>query len=129
MTPIEIIALSFALLAIVKMVVLLINHKTWMKIPDVVIKYPLVMGFFYLALAVLFGYYLLQVMTIIQLFVAVMFGALIIGLTWMTDADALERILAPYKKMARKEFLKKYWIELIVWMAISLYVVYLVLLA
>jgi hypothetical protein len=129
MTPIEIIALVFASIAIVKMVVLIINHKTWMKIPDFVVKYPLVLGFLYLALAVLFGYYLLQVMTFVQLFVAVMFGAILIGLTWITDADALERILAPYKKMARKEFLKKYWIELVIWLAISLYVVYAVLLA
>tara|TARA_Y100000034_G_C6617735_1_gene269195 strand:+ start:168 stop:557 length:390 start_codon:yes stop_codon:yes gene_type:complete len=129
MTPIEIIALIFASIAIVKMVVLIINHKTWMKIPDFVVKYPLVLGFLYLALAVLFGYYLLQVMTFVQLFVAIMFGAILIGLTWITDADALERILAPYKKMARKEFLKKYWIELILWLAISLYVVYAVLLA
>ena len=127
MTPIEIIALVFASLAIIKMIVLLINHKAWMKIPDFIVDLPWLFGVIYFALAVLTGYYLLQVMTVVQLFVAILFAALIIGLTWITDTDALERILAPYKKMSRSEFLKKYWIELILWFAFSGYVIYLVL--
>ena len=127
MTPLEIIALIFAILAIVKMLVLLIDHKKWMKVPDFFVEHARLFGLLYLALAILVGYFLFVEIGVVNLFVAVLFAALIIALTWITDANALERILAPYKSMTRAEFLKKYWIELVVWFVFAGYVLYVIL--
>lgn len=78
MTPIEILALTTAILIITKLIVMIFKPRFFFKIAEKVIKYRHTLMIIYLFLAIIVGYYLLQELTIIQIAVAMLFASFVI---------------------------------------------------
>lgn len=117
---IEIIALIAIILAAIKILVLLVNPKTWMSVVKFVYGNPSVTMVVSLILSVLVLWYLLGAgITIIEIF-AVM--TLIACLGAMGVAAYSKDIVALAGKMLKdKNVVKKAWLAIIVWIALILW--------
>ena len=77
MTPVEIIALILAIFILVKLVVLAIRQKAWMRIPRVVFAKPILAMIVSILLAGVVLYYLLMEISIVHIFASMLFFALL----------------------------------------------------
>jgi hypothetical protein len=119
-TAVEIIALVLLALAVVKMLVLLISAKSWMNLAKKLYGNKLVFQLVCLVLAAVVFYFLLQELTVIQIFAATAFVALLIGIGL---ADPIKRILPIYRKQIKeKTLLKSNWLYIILWLALMAWV-------
>jgi len=120
MTPIEIIALIVAILIAIKIVIILVKPKAWV---DSVVKKvwvnPLVIGITCLILAAIVLYYLIQGgMTIIQIFAVMGFVALLGGLGVAVYAS---EVIGFAEKLLKQGIVKKSWLQLIIWIALTIW--------
>ena len=107
-TAVGIIALVLLVLGVVKMLVLLISPKSWMNLAKKLYNNKLVFQLVCLVLAAVVFYFLLQELTVIQIFAAMAFLALLIGIGL---ADPIKRILPIYRKQIKeKTLLKSNWL-------------------
>ena len=120
MTPIEIIALIFVIVAILKLIVLFVAVKPAkaMKIAKPLwTQHPAVVHIVGIALLAVLGYFLLQELSIVQLVAAMFFGFLLMAM-----------FLMPYTKSVLKlaeEILKnkcKAWLAWLIILVMSLWV-------
>ena len=121
-TPIEIIALVLLVLAAVKMIVLLISAKAWMKFAKKLYKNKLVFQLVCLVLAAIVLYYLIQGgMSIIQIFAVMVFTTLLLALGL---ADPIKKIIPVFEKHIKdKTLFKTYWLYTLVWLALMAWAV------
>jgi hypothetical protein len=121
MTPIEYMAAIVAIAVIVKLLVILIKPTTWMNlVVKPVYSSPIVLMIVGLVLAAGSLWYLLEELTIIQIF-AVMFFLSMVAM--ITSAVYSSEILAVVKKILRdKKFLKLAWLSIIIWFALAIWV-------
>ncbi len=122
MTPIEIIALIFIAFAVIKLSVIWFSPKAWMKIPKAMFSRPIALSVVSLALAGVVLYYLLQELTIVQVFASALFILLVI----MASMTVFGKEIVPFaeKLMAGKSILKRMWFPLIVWDILIFWVLY-----
>lgn len=73
MTPVEIMALCLALLVVIKFSVIAYNPNRWFHFAQKVYSNSAALTIASLFLAALTGYYLLQELTIVQVFAAILF--------------------------------------------------------
>src|SRR3989338_4532993 len=73
LNPIGIMALFIALFALIKIIVLLINPKHWMKVVRFIYGNPKTTSVISLILAAITLYYLLQQLTIVHIFAVILF--------------------------------------------------------
>jgi len=120
MTPIEWMAAIIAVIAVVKILVLLIKPRAWMNgVVKPVYSNPIVLMIVGLALAAGSLWYLLEEITIIQIF-AVMFFLSTLAL--ITAAVYANEIIAVANKMLKnKKFLGKAWLSIIAWLALAIW--------
>lgn len=119
MTPIEIIALIVILVAAIKIIVLLINPKSWMGVVRKVWTNPMITSVISLILAAVVLYYLLQEITIIQVFAAM---ALVGLLAALGIAAYSNEIVALGEKMLKdKAVIKKAWLALLIWIILIIW--------
>ena len=78
MTPVEIIALIFVVIGVIKLVVLMISPKSWKSVPDAFFKQPILMMLVSFVLAAIVLYYLLTEMTIVQIAAVMLFTLLLL---------------------------------------------------
>jgi len=122
MTPIEIIALVFALAVLIKAVTFLIFGKKMVKYAEKMIKQTTVLMIMFLVLLIVIGYYVISALGIIPVAAAVLFGHALIGLMFVQFPKV-------YTMMAKKFFndrprlwlLFLPWIILAVWVLIELF--------
>ncbi len=122
MTPIEIFALIVAVIAIVKVVVLLVNPKSWMKFAKAIYAQPAASMIVSLLLAAVVLYYLLTELTIVQIFAAVLFTMLLALSSF--SAFPKELLEMANKLLEDKSIMKKAWLPTIVWVALIVWVLY-----
>ena len=120
MTPIEIIALIFAILAAIKIIVILVKPKVWV---DSVVKKvwinPLITGTICLILAAIVLYYLIDGgMTIIQIFAVMGFVALLAGIGIAAYA---KEVVGCAEKLLKQGIVKKSWLQLIIWIILTIW--------
>jgi len=119
-TPVEIIALVLLIAAVVKMVVLLINNKSYGKFVEVLFKNKVVTQIIFLILAAVVFYYLIQELTIIQIFAVAAFVACLIALGLK---EVYKPIISMYKKHIKNGTLwKSYWLYTLIWLALMVWV-------
>lgn len=125
MTAVEIIALIFVALSVVKFIVLFTKPAAWYGSPNPLIK--LVQNqvsaiIFSLVLGGVILYYLLLEISIVQVFAAMAFSFILLIFTMAPDVrkifDPLVRHLEGQKLFAR------YWFPLLVWLALMAWVVW-----
>lgn len=120
MTPIEIMALLVVSLGLIKTVVILIDAKKWMGVAKAVYGNPQVTQVIALALAGLSLWYLLQELTIVQVWASMAFFMMVMVLS---AAVAGKELLALANKLLRqKNLLQKWWLATLVWVGLSLWV-------
>ena len=120
MTPIEILATIFAVLVIVKLVVVTVKPDLWMRAAGAMLKSAVLTTLIYLALAVIIGYYIFTDLNVVQVGAVMLLASMLIGIG-----------LGPYSKIILKlgeEFLSvglsKAWLAMLIWAALAIWVLY-----
>jgi len=121
MTPIEIIALVFAIAIIVRTTVIFAYAKTWVTWIEKIAKKKSLLTAIALTLAVIVGYYVFAAMSIVNIVAAIVFGALLLALALLQH---METIAKKHKKHDAIDLLKQYWLALIMWVGLALWVLY-----
>ena len=120
-SPLEIIAVLFAVLVIVKLVFIVVNKQLFYKNVVKPLYSSKINGGVFGILAVVVFYYLIQELTIVQIFGAMVFTSLLMGAT-------LARFSKDLLKLADKVYKKKFdswmWIYALIWVVLSLLVLY-----
>jgi len=114
MTPVEIIALIVIITAAIKMIVLIVNPKSWINFTKKSYSKPGIIKIISLVLAVIVLYCLLSAgITIVDILAVTAFVALLIvvGL-----ADEIGSIMKKYEALLKKRTLwKEYWLYALLW--------------
>jgi len=123
MTPVEIIALIFVILASVKILVILVKPKAWL---DSVVKKvwvnPLITEVVSLVLAGIVLYYLLDSgIDIIEIFAVIAFVGLIAAVGVAAYAKEFVGLAG---KLAKQGIVRKAWLQLIIWIALIIWALY-----
>jgi len=119
-TVIDWFALVLALLVIIKLVVISFRPKTWMdKVARPVWSNSSLTKTISLILAIVVLYYLLQTLTIVQIFAVALFFSLISA---STMASFSKEILSLGDRMIKGNVLKGNWFLILVWLALSVWV-------
>ena len=122
MTPVEVIALVFALLSLVKLVVILIDPRIWMKKVVVPIYKSHISVFVMSLFALLVLYYLLQELSIVYIYAAIGFTSLFIGIGFLHHPS--EVLDLAKKILSKKKHPMIHWYFILVWAALTLWVLY-----
>ena len=125
-TPVEIIALIFAALGVIKILVILINKDTWHKhvVKPIYGSDARIISIVTLVLAAAILYYLLLEMTIIQVFAAMAFFSMLIMFSFIHYQKDLMGFI---NKVYNKNFGGWLWVYIVIWLVLCLWVVYLIL--
>ena len=122
MNPVEIIALLTALIVPIKLVILMRSQKFWFK--NVTSNYWVGSGNTIMILSFLVSvvslYFLLQELTIVQIWAALFFSMALISMALAPFSKYL--LEAENRWFTETNTVKKGWLSTIVWVAISLWV-------
>ncbi len=121
MTSLEILALIFAILILVKVLVVLINPKKWMGFATAVWRQGPILTVIYVILTVLTGYYVLDKLTIVDVGAVLLFTSLLMALT---AVPYVKKILEIKNGLDDKNLVKKSWLPLLIWVAIAVWIIY-----
>ena len=121
----EVISVIFAILIIIKVVLVLFARGSLLSVRKSLSKIPRVMSLISLALCLIIFYYLVQEITLVQLFAAVVFTFLLIGA--MVSLYSKEMIEFSTKILKRK-FYPEMWVYYIVLLLFSIVVLKIILL-
>ncbi len=116
METIAIFALIIALLALIKILVILVKPKVWSNLVKIVWSSSNAMMIICFLLASIVFYYLIQELSIIQIMAVVLFIALLGG---MSVAVYSKEIVSLANKMLNdRKFLSKGWLAVLIWLVL-----------
>lgn len=122
MTPVEIIAAIFAIAVIVKLIVIVINKMVWYKgVARPIYGNLTVSAIVSLVLAVIIFYFLIQELTIVQIFAALAFSGMLIGFGFLAYGKGIRPFV---EKAYKQKFSGLVWIQIIIWLVLVLWVLY-----
>ena len=119
MTPIEWMALLFVAFAIVKILVIIWEPKKWLVFVEFVYAKPVVTTIVGLVLAVITLWYLLQDLTIVDVFGVLLFFMFIMLMSFATMKK--EMLPMARKALKDKNILKRAWLPTLVWVVLLLW--------
>ena len=121
MTPIQIMALIVALLGAIKTIVVLIKPKAWVdKVVKPIYANPMVTSIVALIIGGVSLWYLLQELTIVQIFASMLFFMALMLLGFA--AFSKDTLAFAQKLLKDKECIKRSWLLLILWIALLIWV-------
>jgi hypothetical protein len=121
LTPIEWIVTIFAVLGLIKIIVILVNKEGWWPVVKGAWSRPGLTGAVSLILAAIVLWYLLQELTIVQILAAMAFTALLMVFAFIQYSDEL---LALAKKILKKKFSGWLWLYIVIWVVLLLWALY-----
>lgn len=122
MAALDVIATIFAILVLVKLVVVLINPRLWMEhVAKPLLGNPRLATTVYGVLAVVVGYYVLTRMYIVNVAAVMAFTALVMGVGMMPYSKTLLR-MAEEMSATRADLLRNAWLPIVIWGVIALWV-------
>ncbi len=121
MTTIEIFALIAAIAVLIKLLVILTKPKAWMNLVEKIYNVPSLTMIVSLVLSAVVLYYLLQEITIIQIFAAMLFIALLAAATMSTYFNEVKTLAG---KLLKQGAIRKAWLSIVIWLALSIWVLY-----
>jgi uncharacterized protein YybS (DUF2232 family) len=122
LTSIEWIVTIFAVLGIIKIIVILINPGKWLDATKEIYKNPGVASVVSLVLAAIVFYFLLQELTIVQIVAATAFVALLVAFIFLQYSKDL---LSLAKKMLDRKISAGWqWLYIIIWAVLLLWALY-----
>ncbi len=122
---VETFALIIAVLAAIKIIVILVKPSSWMKVVKTVYMSPILTTIISLILAALVLNYLLAEVTIVQIFAVMLFAALLGAIS--VSAYSKEVISMASKMLKDKTIVKRAWLAILVWIALIIWVLYVLL--
>lgn len=122
MRPVEILALLVAALVAIKLFVIIVRPKSWLRVVKTIYARPVLTMALALAAAAVILKYLLRELSIIQIFAAMSFmmALMVIGIA----AQGKEIIGVAEKLLQDKNVIKKAWLSIIVWISLIAWVFY-----
>lgn len=124
MGAIDVLAVIFSLLILVKISVILIaGPKVWMRVPQILLKYKQMMVLVYSLGILITGYYLFTALSVTELMAALLFCLLLLGVSLVAYYEC---ILKTAQKLmsTRKSVLKQFWLQLIFWTVLAVLVLW-----
>jgi len=119
MTPIGIIALILIIVSAIKIIVILVNPKSWADIVKKIWANPMVMSIVSLILAAIVLYYLIQSgLIIVQILAVTAFVGLLMALGIGIYAN---EVISMATKMLKKGILKKAWLYTLIWIILLIW--------
>ena len=120
LAPIEFIATVLALVVLIKIIVIIINKKIWLdKVAEPVYKNSKASSVVLIILALVILYYLLQELSIIQIYAVVAFSSALIGFGLMRYS---KEFLQTIRKVYSKKLDSWSWVSIIIFVILSLWV-------
>ncbi|MEE9125297.1 MAG: hypothetical protein V3U14_12540 [candidate division NC10 bacterium] len=126
MTPLEIIATIFAILILVKISIVMMNPKLWLKIAEPVMRNYTLTAVVYAIVAVIVGYYIFASLNIVQVAAVMLFTAILIGLGLLPFHKHFMKIGQEMSE-SRSVMFQKVWLQIVIWVAMAVWVLYAVL--
>ena len=123
MTPIEILATIFAILVLVKLLIVAVNPKLWMKGVESIVSNYAFTTIVYVLLTVIIGYIIFKSLSIVQVAAVMLFTSVLIGLTMV---PYLDKLLALGKEIVgtRSEMFRRGWLAIVIWAGIAVWTLY-----
>ncbi len=119
-TSVEILALIFLIVASIKTVVILIKPSAWLNgVVKKVWAKPRLMMIISLILSVVVLYYLIQSVTIVEIFAVILFLSLLAAVG--ISVYYKEMISLAQKLMKDRTIIKKSWLYIIIWIALIIW--------
>jgi len=121
MNAVEIIALLFAVLVLVKLSIVYTKPDFWMqKVSSPLLQRAEKLKWIYLVAALVVGYFLLGHMSIVEITAAAFFTALLIGYGFLCFPSITQRLLDDM--LQYKTILKQAWLYSIIWVVLAVWV-------
>ncbi|MBW3002258.1 hypothetical protein KY338_03805 [Candidatus Woesearchaeota archaeon] len=122
MTPIQIMALIVAVLGAIKLLVIIVDPKIWLKkVVKPIYANTMVASLLGLIIAGVSLYYLNQELTIVQIFAVLLF---FMGLMLMSFAVMAKEMVGLADKVLRKDGLMRFWLPMLIWVLLLIWVFY-----
>jgi hypothetical protein len=122
LTAIEWIAVVMAVVGIIKILVILVNKKAWFENVVVPIYSRMaVTSVVFLVLAGVVFYYLLQTLDIVTIFAVMAFTALFMGAGLVSYSKDIGAFV---KKIYKQKFSGWLWLYILIWLALSVWVLW-----
>ncbi len=124
LTAVEVIAVLFALFILIKMVFLIVKKEAWfnaMVKPS--IKNSKGIGIVFLVLVAVIFYYLIQALSIVEIFAVLAFSCFLIFLSLFAYSEDLFKFA---KKIYSKNFNFWMWLQILIWFVLAVWVLFVV---
>ncbi len=122
LTPVDIIVTIFVLLALIKLIIVLINKELWYRnVVKPIYSNIKITGFIFVILAILLFYFLLQELSITQIFAVIAFSSFFIVLSFLQHQNEFMQLV---EKAYKKEFNIWSYLYIIVWLILLIWVLY-----
>jgi len=124
LNSIEVIAVLFALFVLIKMIFLVVKKKAWfnaMVKPS--IKNSKGIGLVFLVLVAVLFYYLIQSLSIVEIFAVLAFSCFLIFLSLFSYSEDLFKFA---DKIYSKKFNGWMWLQILIWFVLSVWVLWVV---
>ena len=121
MNAINVIALIFAVLVVIKILFVSINRRFWFENVTKKVYSFKGMGWIFAILSVVIFYYLIQSLSIVQIFAVMCFGSLLTAIAFLSYGKDL---MDAAKVTVAKGLSEWQWMITLVWLALSIIVLY-----
>ncbi len=123
MAALEILAIIFSILILLKIIIIFIRPNLMMKFAAKLMQNSTLLYVLYLIVAIIIGYYLSLNLSIIQIAAVMFFTSFLFGIS-----------MIPYLRKAfdakmgmmqtRSEIIKHFWLSILIWLAIAIITLY-----
>jgi len=120
MTSIEILALIFALLILIKLLVISVNPKKWIGFSKKILNNKAPVYIIYVILTVIVGYIVLSTVPATEIGAVTLFISLLIALSFLPYAKKLN----VFSEDLIVGIIKKSWLPIIIWLALAVWILY-----
>ncbi len=116
----KILAVIFAALVLIKLVLLLIMPQQWLGMAQTFLGYSAALTAFYLIALIITGYFVFTTMNLVDVAAVMLFTGLLVGLSLVPYAASL----LPVVQQVAAAGLGRAWLSWFIWIAIALAVLY-----
>lgn len=113
MSVVESLALIVLIVSAIKLLVLIVHPKSWMRFASKLWSAPKIVSGVSFVLALVVLYYLIQEINIIQIFAVILFVALISAASISGYARELVHVMQGLAR--RPGFFKRFWFPIVIW--------------
>ncbi len=120
LTTVEILALILVVASVIKIAVILIDPKSWYKVVKAIWAKPIYTGLVSFIAAIMILNFLLQTMTIIDIFAVMLFTSFIFAIGMSFYSKELVKLAG---KVLNKNLLARGWFYLLIWIALLVWAI------